>query len=71
MTSKFTPKRVVRVTTRAGGSENDDHNVIPTEIPTTTSIDSNIITLTDAIGSPEMPTRELIESEIGLPATHD
>ena len=53
----------------SGGSENDDHPIVPTNIPTTSYFNDNMVTMTGAIGSPEILRIELIESEIGLPAT--
>ena len=55
----------------SGGSENYDHPVVTTYVPATPSVNANMSTLTDAIGSPEIPRRELIEAEIGPPATPD
>ena len=71
MTEKVASKRVAGITTMAGGSENDDHLVVPTEISATPSYDANTSKLTDYVGSLAMPRRDLIESEIGLPATPD
>ena len=71
MTAKVTSKRVVGVITTAGGSENDDHPLVPTDIPYTQSSNDNIITITYSIESPEIPRRELVVAEIGLPATPD
>ena len=55
----------------AGRSENDDHPIVTTEVPDTTPFNENISTLTDAIGSPEITRKELIQAEIGPPATPD
>ena len=54
MTEKFTSKRVAGITTMSGGSENDDHPIVPTNIPTTSYFNDNMVTMTGAIGSPEI-----------------
>ena len=59
------------VTTMAGGSENYHHPVVPIYIPATPFINSNMITITYYIGYLEIPRREPIEAEIGLPGTPD
>ena len=71
MTEKVIIERVTGITTMVGNSENYDHTVIPTEITVSPSDNANMITLTAAIVHPIITRREIIEAEIGLPATID
>ena len=52
-----------------GGSINENIPVIPEDVPGIPSINAIISAITDALVSPEMLTRILTGSEIGLPET--
>ena len=57
------------VTNMTGGSINENIPVIPEDVPGIPSINAIISAITDALVSPEMLTRILTGSEIGLPET--